>query len=143
MTFEVFRFLIAFDRVCNRQAFVASKFNPMLFHTSYDILGKTWFSFMTEKVPGYYRNSELSVLPIFSRNTEIASIWANELLKYEDHTRWIDNDDKQFPLRRYYKPKLSPGKDCLHTEDFPCVWCLPGGQFVNQNNPINRCKMKR
>ena len=94
---------------------------------------------MTTKVPGYYRNPELSILPLFSRNTDIAAMWAKKLLSFEDHTRWLD-EEQTIPLRRYFKPKLSGGKDCLHTPQNPCPWCLPGGQFVNQNNPMTRFK---
>ena len=97
---------------------------------------------MLDKLPGWYRNAELAILPVFSRNTKIAAIWAQELLKYEDKTRWLD-DARTIPLRPYYKPAVKTDKNCLHKEEFPSPWCLSQPQFVNQNNPIEIFNFKR
>ena len=96
---------------------------------------------MLTKLPGYYRNAELAILPVFSRNTKVASLWARELLKYDDRTRWLDNE-KTIPLRPYYRPATSTGKNCLHKESSPSPWCLSMPQFVNQNNPIGVIELK-
>ena len=98
-------------------------------------MGKKWMEYMLDKLPGYYRNAELAVLPVFSRNTKIASLFAKELLKYEDNTRWLD-ENETIPLRPYYPPATRTDKNCLHTKDQPSPWCLSQPQFVNQNNPM-------
>ena len=107
----------------------------LVFSTFYDVLGAKWSNFLLDKLPGFYRNAELAVLPLFSRNTNISSLWAKTLLKYEDRTRFLD-EQKTIPLRPYYQPKLAVDKNCTHQPDSPSVWCLKEPQFVNQNNPI-------
>ena len=100
------------------------------------IMGKKWYDYMKTRLPGYYRNPELSILPIFTRNNEVASLFAKQLLKFEDNTRFLNAEEKTMPVRRYVPALLGGGKGCLHQPETPSPWCL-AKQFVNNNNPIN------